>query len=397
MTKEQFENYKGTLHCKNCMNDVPKIHISHRRVYQNGDIAHCNVCDWIKRHNGVPFIDGFTEDEVKVALYFFIYEKSSYINDLAENIGKSIEETIKLFHSLKIGNKKCLVKSTCEYCGREIENFPNVYEKTKYLYCSESCYWKDKPNKMPKGKYNQFYKRIETNCTNCNKPIEVIPYDYNTENEYGDNHNFCCQQCYWEYRSKYYIGEKSISANREFTKEQREKARLTILKNCRSASRFDSGIQLKTNDLLDKDNINYEREYIIKYYAVDNYLQDFNLIIEVMGDYWHGNPLRYNENKYSLNEMQQRTILKDKQKKTYILNHNNINILYLWETDINKNPELCELLILEYIKNNGHLENYHSFNWEIKDGSLFLCDKLITPYQDMSSDKYKHLIKKKVG
>ena len=50
MIKEQFENYKGTLHCKNCMNDVPKIHISHRRVYQNGDIAHCNVCDWIKRH-----------------------------------------------------------------------------------------------------------------------------------------------------------------------------------------------------------------------------------------------------------------------------------------------------------------------------------------------------------
>ena len=61
--------------------------------------------------------------------------------------------------------------------------------------------------------------------------------------------------------------------------------------------------------------------------------------------------------------MQQRTILKDKQKKTYILNHNNINILYLWETDINKNPELCELLILEYIKNHGHLEHYHSFNW----------------------------------
>ena len=27
-------------------------------------------------------------------------------------------------------------------------------------------------------------------------------------NNFGDNHNFCCQECYWEYRSKYYINDK---------------------------------------------------------------------------------------------------------------------------------------------------------------------------------------------
>jgi len=397
MTKEEFENYEGVLHCKTCNHDVPKMHIAYKRVYKNGDVARCNVCDWIKRHKGIPQIDGFSEDEIKIALYFFIYEQSIYMNDLAQMLNRNIDDIIKLFHNLKIGNKKTLIKSNCECCGKEIENFPKVYEKTKHLYCSLECYWKDKPNKILHGEQSQFYNRVKTTCTNCNMPIDVTPYNYRKENEYGDNHNFCCQQCYWEYRSKYYIGEKSVSANREFTEEQREKARLAILKNSRSAKRFDSGIQLKINDLLDNLNIKYEREYIIKYYAIDNYLLDFNLIIEVMGDYWHGSPLIYNEEKYLLNEMQQKTIVKDKQKSSYILNHNNVKILYLWETDINKRSDLCEKLILSYIENNGYLKNYHSFNWNLKDDSLFLCDDIIIPYQEMKTDEYKHLIKQKVG
>ena len=111
-----------------------------------------------------------------------------------------------------------------------------------------------------------------------------------------------------------------------FTEEQKEKARINILKNSRKANRLETGIQLKVNDILNKNNIKFEREYIIKYYAVDNYSPKFNLIIEVMGDYQHSSPLKYNENKHSINELQSRTITKDKQKKTYILTHENINI-----------------------------------------------------------------------
>ena len=84
MTKEQFEKYEGTLHCRCCNRDVPKIHMQYKRVYQNGDVARCNVCDWIKRHKGIPIVNDFTEDEIRIALYFFIYEESNYINDLAK-------------------------------------------------------------------------------------------------------------------------------------------------------------------------------------------------------------------------------------------------------------------------------------------------------------------------
>ena len=112
-----------------------------------------------------------------------------------------------------------------------------------------------------------------------------------------------------------------------------------------------------------------------------------------MGDYWHVSPLKYNENKYLINKTQQNGLLHDKQKHTYIKTHNNIEILYLWENDINNNIELCEKLILKYINNNGKLENYHSFNWELKDGNLFLCNQIIIPYQDMKSDDYRNLLK----
>ena len=93
------------------------------------------------------------------------------------------------------------VKSNCTYCGKEIENTMSVYMKTKHLYCSSDCYWKHKPSTIGHGKDNWQYNRIKTNCTYCGKEIEVIPYNYNLKNSFGENHNFCLQKCYWKYRS----------------------------------------------------------------------------------------------------------------------------------------------------------------------------------------------------
>lgn len=393
MTKEEFDNYEGLLHCRTCKHDVPKIHINYKKVHKNGDIARCNVCEWIKRHNGTPIINGFSKDEVLKALYFLLYEKSIYMNDLSEELGRSLDDTIDLFQALKIGNKKCLIKVVCEYCGKETIKTPNVYKISKNSYCSLECYWKDKTNKTEHGEDSQFYNRITTNCTNCGKEIKVIPYNYNKTNSFGDNHNFCCQECYWEYRKKYYIGEKSTMLNYQYTEDQLEKIRNNLLKNSKSSKRFDSNIQLSINNILDNSKIKYEREKIFTYYAVDNYLTDYNLIIEVMGDYWHSNPLRYNENKYKLNKKQFVWIKKDKQKHSYIKNHENINILYLWETDINKNIELCEKLILEYIKNKGILLNYNSFNYHLESNkNLILNNNIILSYQEQKSENYKHLL-----
>lgn len=398
MTKKQFNDYTNEYtYCETCNRLLPTTNFIYKNIKLNGRASKCKYCDWVNTHGGIPKIDGFSENQIKIAIEFLIFQKSLYVNDLAKDIEIELKDAILLVQSLKIGNRHCYVLSNCDFCGTEIKNTISVYNKNKHLYCSRDCYWNHKPQTMEHGVKSPFYNRIKTNCTYCGKEIEIIPYDYNKENSYGDNHNFCSQECYWNYRSVYYVGEKSISHNRIITDEQREKMREIMIKNSRSGKRFNSKIQLIVNSILDKNNIKYEREYVIKYYAIDNYLVDSGLMIEVMGDYWHTSPLRYNLNKYMINKNQQKGLLHDKQKHTYIKSHNNIEILYLWEYDIINNIDMCEQLILEYIKSDGKLKNYHSFNWNYNKNSLMLNDDLITPYQDMKTENYKHLIIKKIG
>lgn len=398
MTKEQFEKFdKDTVYCECCNRMLDVKCFSYHRIHLDGTALRCKACDWIFRHNGLPFIDKFTEEQIRYALEFILFGKSLYINDLADELNLLTDKTILLINGIKVGNKKYMLKSNCKYCGKEVEKPVSVYLKNKYLFCSYDCYWKYKEEVEPKGSEHPSYNRITTNCTNCGKEIKVIPYKYNEKNQYGDNHNFCSQECYWEYRGKYYIGEKSSRVGTTLSQEQIEKMMNGLAKWCKDDKRLNSNIQLKINGILDKNDIKYEREYSIKYYSIDNYLIDSNLMIEVMGDYWHGSPLKYNAQTTNLNKTQKKDIQYDKQKHTYVKRYREIEILYLWEKDVDENIELCEKLILEYIKNNGILENYHSFNYHIEDGKLKLNNKIIVPYQDMKSDMYRDLSKEKAG
>lgn len=136
--------------------------------------------------------------------------------------------------------------------------------------------------------------------------------------------------------------------------------------------------------MLDNMGIKYTNEYNVEYYAVDNYLVDCNLFIEVMGDYWHCSPIRYPIIKY---QQQREAIQRDKAKHTYITETYNIPILYLWESDINKNPKLCEALIQKFINENGRLQNYNSFNYHLDNDKITLNDNIVLSYSELSKDE----------
>ena len=137
--------------------------------------------------------------------------------------------------------------------------------------------------------------------------------------------------------------------------------------------------QIAVNNMLDNLFVEYRNEEPFVYYSIDNYLPEYKLAIEVMGDYWHSSPLKYPD---KINDKQKHIISRDKAKHTYIRNHYGIEILYLWESDILKCPDLCTALIRHYIANNGCLDNYHSFNYHIDDdGNLTLNADIIHPYQ----------------
>jgi hypothetical protein len=101
-------------------------------------------------------------------------------------------------------------------------------------------------------------------------------------------------------------------------------------------------------------------------------------MIEVMGDFWHGTPLKYSYD--MLSSIQLKDIKQDKSKNTYIKKYKNIEILYLWESDIDNNIELCLYLIKSYVQNHGKLSNYNSFNYHLQDGEIVLNEDLIWPY-----------------
>ena len=160
-------------------------------------------------------------------------------------------------------------------------------------------------------------------------------------------------------------------ANRLSLKKTSEQLKFISANNIKKSINC-SKPQKKVNDLLDSMGIKYEREYFIKYYYVDLYLPEFNLMIEVQRDYWHMSPLLNKDCIFKDNLAKS----KDKTKHAYIKNHFNIDVLYLWESDINKEIEKCKALINLYIKNNGKLKNYHSFNFSFKESNLELIPDL---------------------
>ena len=337
-------------------------------------------------------------DNIEYIIYYFYNDNQSNLNELSLCLSLDIKELIKICTILKITNRKIEIHSICDYCGVDIINTPFDFMSSEHHYCSHNCYSKHKKEIIDRGEDSIFYDRVITKCDQCGKAINRTKSRYNRKNRFGEIHNFCSKECYWTYRSNYYVGEKSNRDLINWTPQLHNKMRENLIQRLKNDDRLNSKPQQIVDKILDKLKINYTREYNIKYYSIDNYLNDYNLMIEVMGDYWHASPCRYNELKYGLNQKQLDGIHRDKLKYSYVKNQYNIEILYLWESDILNNSLLCEKLICEYINNNGALDNYNSFNFSLdSNNSLCLNSDLIIPYKDQDIKRYKHLLKQTVN
>ena len=225
------------------------------------------------------------------------------------------------------------------------------------------------------GELNPRFTQKEVECDYCGKKFLVKNYKIN-----NSQRHFCSTLC----RQNWYSNVWSQSD--EWKETSRIRA-ANLMKN-NSVTTLTKP-QIIINNLLELNDIQYKNEEPFIYYSVDNYLNEYNLIIEVMGDYWHSNPLKFTQ----LNDLQVKNITRDKAKHTFIQKYYGINILYLWENDILKNLDLCYALIDLYIKNDGNLINYHSFNYSLYNNNLVLSSQIIQPYQDMNSDQIKEYLK----
>jgi very-short-patch-repair endonuclease len=105
------------------------------------------------------------------------------------------------------------------------------------------------------------------------------------------------------------------------------------------------------HNFLDKLGVKYVYQFEAKDIKrfFDFYLPDENLILEIDGDFWHGNPEKYDKDE--LRGHQKRAQRVDEHKTKWALLHG-MPILRFWESDIRKNPKkVMEILKEEVTKN----------------------------------------------
>lgn len=301
---------------------------------------------------------------------------------LCENCGKKIYKMQSKIYKHNFCSNKCSQEynhnlnkqeKECEYC-HQLYIIKKSHAKDS-RFCSNDC--KNKwQSEFLIGENNPCFKSTKLKCGFCGKEIFVPPNRLNSR----QNKFFCSYECTHKY---YSVPKNRTSKQKEFDKIFAKNAIYTSPNHMTKPHKL-------INEYLDKENIVYRNEEIINYYKMDIYLSSNNLGIEINGDFWHCSPIRYNEIQY---ERQLKTIYKDKSKHTYVKNKYNYEILYLWENDIYKHFDVCEKLIQEYIKRNGILDNYHSFNYYIDNkNQLILNSNIIVPYQEQDIEEYRDKI-----
>lgn len=328
----------------------------------------------------MPFIVpyGWTEDEIDIFLDNILYNKVDALNDVCEIVNKTLDEIVQLTYDLKMGGKtRMLIKIPCTYCGKE-NLYQRQYYKNKMHFCTSNCQAKYNTEFLT-GENNPSWRRIEVKCAYCGKPKMIKPYELKQVNRFGESNHFCNVECQSKFQKISYVGERAganvFHRNPENKQRTIENARKAGLAGLKAGVQF-SSIHKKVNEILENNHINYENEYQQDFYSMDMLLVDYGLFIEVAGDYWHSNPTIYC-NDSNRNETQKSITTRDKRKHTFVTKNINKKILYLWESDINKRPQLCEDLIKLYIQKDGVLDNYNSFNY---NNDITLKDEIILPY-----------------
>lgn len=142
--------------------------------------------------------------------------------------------------------------------------------------------------------------------------------------------------------------KKNVTGNKKTTKIKKSVPRTPRRHPKYGTSKLEEDF---AHNFLDKLGVEYQYQFeakdIGRFY--DFYLPKSNLLIEIDGDYWHGNREIYEEK--DLKGFQIRAQKVDEYKNKWALMHG-IPIVRIWEHDIRKNPEkvLKELKERLYIK-----------------------------------------------
>jgi len=227
-------------------------------------------------------------------------------------------------------NKNSRPKNTyhCANCGKEILLHESVIKHKKNIFCSKQCRF-DYDSKAFKGKNNPNYRRgnIKINCLYCGKEFERPAWEEGRA-------KYCSKEC----KDKYW--SEVLSKTPENQKRLKQQG---INSQLKQKNKFTKP-ELIVYEYLQNNNIACIPQHpMCDRFVVDFFIPSLNMVIEVLGDYWHGNPLKYTDDK--LTEKQLKTREKDKIKMDF-LTKEGFKVHMIWENDIYKQLEKT----MEFIK-----------------------------------------------
>ena len=280
-------------------------------------------------------------------------------------------------------DSKNRITRNCSNCNKEITRRKSQMENKEHIFCDKKCYseWK---SKNIRGEKHPLYKnKILHNCNYCNKEIGLHESRYNSLLDGKVNNIFCSKTCKENWEKENFTGQNNPNykngnvikiceyCNEEYdvpyhrkdiTKfcsvECKNKWQSEILPKNKDWVEFRRSIAIKVllnqknkftkPELLTKDFLEINKiEYIAQHpfynkFVVDFFIPSMNIIIECLGDYWHGHPDKYGdgENKKPLTEKQIKTKEKDIIKYNF-LKEKGHDIYMVWERDIYSNIEEC--------------------------------------------------------
>lgn len=133
------------------------------------------------------------------------------------------------------------------------------------------------------------------------------------------------------------VQNKLLNENPEKYIEQRRKA--AIISNQNQMRYKKTAPEMVFENILKQNFIEYEYSPILDKYQYDFKIKNKRILIEVDGDYWHGNPEMYEE----FNHIQLSKKKRDKEKEEFAKKHN-FKLFRIWESDLT-NKEKIRILI----------------------------------------------------
>lgn len=243
------------------------------------------------------------------------YSMTTHVNHTHK---MSAEEYEELYGVYRIGKKRkgtrIVPKHTCEICGNEY----SAVGMTCHLRDSHSMKvdeYEKKFNVFISVKRKKYAEQKDTNftCKLCGEVMisarmlsfHVRKFHKLTNKEYSKKYIFnnipqyCKCGCGSEvtylghppYKTEYLSGHNSKHSNgmlnHVYTDDTIKKMSKSAILRMNTSSKMNTSTELKFRDWLDSHSINYTQQYPTEFGSVDFHLNDYNLHIEIDGEYWH--------------------------------------------------------------------------------------------------------------